>query len=149
MKKSPFCMALKEPEIEKHIREYLISKGWKTTNLPRTIGVHGADIKAWHPVWRKVYIIEVKGGSKNHSAQTMHNSFWVILGQILTRMDIEGNKPNKARYYAIGIPKNWEKTFKRKILNMKFGWKLLKLRVFLVDDSGGVEEKPYSYFLKK
>ena len=64
-------------------------------------------------------------------------------------MDIEGNQPNRARYYCIGIPKNWEATFKKKIKDMKYGWKLLKLKVFLVDPQGNVEEKPYSYFLKK
>ncbi len=52
--------------------------------------------------------------------------------------------PSKARFYGIGIPKTWEKTFRRKILRMKFGWTLLKLEVFLVDDEGKVEEKPYS-----
>jgi hypothetical protein len=48
----------------------------------------------------------------------------------LTRRDVEGNHPKKARFYGIGIPK------------MKFGWTLLKLKVFLVDDDGSVKEKP-------
>ena len=70
------------------------------------------------------------------------------MGQILSRMDKEGNSLNKARYYAIGIPKKWENTFKNKISKMKYGWRLLKLKVFLVSNNGKVEEKPYSYFLK-
>ena len=141
-------MLLTESKIESYIRKYLIHKGWKTTNLPRTIGIHGADIKAFHLKWRKIYIIETKGESMVHSVQKIHNSFWAILGQILTRMDIEGNQPKKARYYGIGIPKNWEGTFKKKIKEMKYGWKLLRLKVFLVDSEGSVEEKPYLYFLK-
>jgi len=31
---------------------------------------------------------------------------------------------------------------------MKYGWKLLRLKVFLVDIEWNVEEKPHSYFLK-
>jgi hypothetical protein len=142
-------MLLAESIVESSIRKYLIGKGWRTTNLPRTIGAHGADIRAYHPTWRKIYIIETKGESEQHLVQNIHNSFWTILGQILNRMDIEGNQPNRARYYGIGFPKNWEATFKKKIKDMKYGWKLLKLKVFLVDSHGHVEEKPYSYFLKK
>ena len=141
-------MILTEPKVESYIRKYLIKKGWKTTNLPRTAGAHGADIIAYHPRWRKVYIIEAKGEGKSHSMPIIHNSFWAVLGQILTRMDIEGNQKNRARLYGIGIPKSWEVIFKNKIKKMQFGWKLLKLRVFLVNSDGSVEEKPHSYFLK-
>ena len=141
-------MSLSESKIEKCITEYLIKKGWRTTNLPRKVGIHGADIRAWHPRWRKIYIIEVKGGSKSYPNQAAHNSFWAILGQILTRMDIQGNHPSKGRFYGIGIPKTWEKTFKNKVLKMRFAWRLLKLKVFLVDDNGRVEEKSPSHFLK-
>jgi hypothetical protein len=42
-------MPLTEQTIEKHIRKYLKEKGWKTTNLPKTVGEHGADITAYHP----------------------------------------------------------------------------------------------------
>jgi len=141
-------MPLKEKQVEKNVREHLTTKGWQLTNLPRSIGAHGVDIKAWHPKWRKILLIEAKGESVSHNVQTIHNSFWTILGQILTRMDIEGNSPNRARIYAIAIPKKWEAVYKKKIKNMKYGWKLLKLKVFLVDSEGAVEEKPYSYFLK-
>ena len=142
-------MVLTESKVENFIRDYLIKKGWKITNVPKTDGMHGVDIEASHPTWKKKYFIETKGESKSHPTQVVHNSFWSILGQILTRMDIGGNQKNKSRFYGIGIPKSWEKIFKYKIKNMKFGWQLLKLRVFLVDSDGGVEEKPYSYFLKK
>ena len=141
-------MVLTESKVEKHIRNYLIKRGWKITNAPRTAGTHGPDITAWRPRWNKRYIIEAKGKSTRHSNQTVHNAFWAVLGQILTRMDIGGNHPNKARFYGIGIPKSWEKAFRNKIHKMKFGWALLKLKVFLVDDEGNVQEKPYSYFLK-
>jgi len=142
---------LSEAKVEKFIREYLFSNGWITTNLPKTIGEHGVDITARHPKWRKIYLIEVKGEGKNLKTQTQvkHVAFYNILGQVLSRMDKEGNSQNKARYYAIGIPKKWESTFKSKILKMKYGWKLLKLKVFLVNSNGKVEEKTYSHFLKK
>ena len=141
-------MIFKEQVIEKYIRKYLTDKGWNTTNLPKSIGEHGVDITAWHPKWRKVYLIEVKGEGASSQQQIKHSAFYNLLGQILCRMDKEGNKPNRARYYAIGIPKKWENTFKNKIKKMKFGWKLLNLKVFLVDEKGNVEERPNSYFLK-
>ena len=142
-------MLLSEQKTEKYIREHLISKGWITTNLPKNIGEHGVDITAWHPRWKKVYLIEVKGECKSSKMQVKHAAFYNLLGQILSRMSIEGNSQNKARYYAIGIPQKWENTFKNKITKMKYGWKMLKLKVFLVNDEGNVEEKPYSYFLKR
>lgn len=141
-------MPLSELKIEKHIRDYLVEKGWITTNLPKSIGEHGVDITAYHPKWRKIYLIEVKGEGKSSQNQVKHSAFYNLLGQILSRMDKEGNTQNRARFYAIGIPKKWEKTFKNKIKKMKFGWKLLKLKVFLVESNGHVEEKPHSYFLK-
>lgn len=142
-------MVLTEAKVEGFIRNHLTQKGWKAKNLPKKPGEHGVDIIASHLKWRKTYRIEVKGESSSHPAQAAHNAFWAILGQILTRMDIEGNQVNKARYYAIGIPKKWEKIFKNKIKDMHYGWKLLKLRVFLVDSNGDVEERPYTYFLRK
>lgn len=142
-------MILSESHIEASIRNYLEKKGWKTTNLPKTVGQHGADITAWHPKWRKIYIIEVKGELKNNQAQVMHGAFYNLLGQILARMNKEGNDTRKARYYGLGIPKKWEKAFLNKISNMKYGWGLLKLKVFLVDSEDNVEEKPYSYFLEQ
>jgi len=141
---------LKESQTDTHIREYLLEKWWITTNLPKNIGEHWVDITARHPKWRKVYLIEVKWDSWTEKSKhaTKHNAFNNLLWQILSRMDKEWNHPNKARYYAIWIPKNWEKTFKNKISKMKFGWKLLKLKIFLVSECGEVEEKPHSYFLK-
>lgn len=141
-------MLLNEKVVEKYIRVYLKKKRWITTNLPRTTSEHGVDIKAYHPKWRKIYLIEVKGEAKSSSEQAKHNSFYNLLGQILSRMDKEGNTTNKARYYGVGIPKKWEYTFKKKIAKMKFGWKLLKLHLFLVDEKGNVEKKSYTYFLK-
>ncbi len=141
-------MILKEQFVEKQIRKYLIKKGWVTTNLPKSVGEHGVDITAYHPRWRKIYLIEVKGEGASSQHQIKHASFYNLLGQILCRMDKEGNQPNRARYYAIGIPKKWENTFKNKIKKMRFGWRLLNLKVFLVDTDGSVEEKPNTYFLK-
>ena len=63
-------------------------------------------------------------------------------------MDKEGNNSKRARIYSIAIPKNWEKPFTKKIKQMPYGWKMLKLKVFLVSKDN-VEEKPYTYFLKK
>ena len=115
-------------------------------------GVHGADIITdYHKKLRKQYVIEAKGEAgrkKTTSHPVKHNAFYYMLGQILSRMDKEGNQPNRGRRYSLAIPGKWEVTFKNKIKKMPFGWKLLKLKIFLVNERGTVIEKPYSYFLK-
>jgi hypothetical protein len=138
-----------EAQVEKYTREYLQKDGWKLTNLPRTVGQHGCDITAWHPKRRKIMYVEAKGGGsvKNkHQTQTMHSAFYTIIGQILSRMDKEGNSQNKARTYAIAIPSGWAEVYKKKIKAMPYGWKLLKLKVFLVNKKE-VQLKNYKYFL--
>lgn len=137
---------LRESKIENILRKYLIIKGWKLTNNPKLLGIHGVDIKGYHPKWRKIILVEVKGEGKAKN-QTIHNSFYNILGQMLSRMDKQGNEIKKARIYAIAIPKLWEGQFKRKIKQMPYGWSLIKLKVFLVSKKV-VEEKNYKYFLK-
>lgn len=140
-----------EHKVEKAIRNYLSGKGWELTNLPKGPGEHGIDIKAIHKKWRKLYKIECKGDSKDKiNQQKIHDSFNRILGQILSRMDKEGKNTNnnKAIIYAIGIPKHWENIFKNKISKMKFGWKLLKLKIFFVENEIDVTEVGYTYFLK-
>ncbi len=138
---------MNEQAIEERLRAHLEKRGWKTTNLPKSVGVHGCDVTAWHPKWRKVLLVEVKGNGKR-LIQTKHNAFYTLLGQILSRMDIEGNHFKKGRIYSIAIPAEWEDTFKNKIKSMNFGWKMLKLKVFLVSKDS-VEEKSYSYFISK
>lgn len=136
-----------EQEVEKCTRIYLAKDGWKLTNLPRNIGQHGCDITAWHPKRRKVLLIEAKGsGNEKNKHQTIHNSFYTLLGQTLSRMDKEGNNNKKARTYAIAIPSIWEVVYKKKIKQMPYGWSLLKLKVFLVNKDK-VELKNYKYFL--
>ena len=103
---------------------------------------------AFHPRWRKNLIIEVKGEAKSYKNQAKHNALPVLLGQIMSRMDREGNRPNRGRIYAIAIPALWEDTLKNKISQMTDSWKKLRLKVFLVKQDGSVNEKPYSYFLK-
>jgi hypothetical protein len=137
-----------EAQVEKFLREHLSAKGWRIRGDAQARGAHGVDIYAQHPRWRKLLFVEVKGGSGKHKHQECHNAFYNVLGQCLARMDKEGNSPNRARIYAIGIPSSWEKTFKSKIKKMKYGWELLKLKVFLVKETGKVEEKPYRYFLQ-
>ena len=138
---------MNETQVEKYTREYLIKDRWKLTNLPRTIGQHGCDITAWHPIKRKVLLIEAKGsGNKKNKHQTIHNSFYTLLGQTLSRMDKEGNNNKRARIYAIAIPSNWEIVYKKKIKQMPYGWSMLKLKVFLVSKNK-VELKNYKYFL--
>lgn len=139
---------MKEQTVEKHIRKYLIDKDWKIKKAPKHVGEHGVDIHAWHPKRRKVLFMEVKGGSGKHKHQEIHNAFYNVLGQIISRMDIQGNHPKKARLYAIGIPYSWLRVFQNKIKKMKYGWRLLKLRIFLVKTNGEVIEKPYSYMFK-
>ena len=79
----------------------------------------------------------------------IQNSFWTSIGQIVARMDKQGNCPKKARIYAIGIPVDWAGKFRNRAKKMKYGWDFLKLRIFLVDENGFVEEKTYKQFLKQ
>jgi hypothetical protein len=139
---------MQEKTIEKHIRKFLVDKGWKIRKAPKRIGEHGVDIHAWHPKRRRVLFMEMKGGSGKHKHAETHNAFYNVLGQIISRMDIQGNHPKKGRIYAIGIPCEWLRVFKNKIKKMKYGWRLLKLRVFLAKKNGEVIEKPYSKMLK-
>lgn len=139
---------MNELEVEKYTREYLMKDGWKLTNLPRTIGQHGCDITAWHPKRRKIMLIEAKGdGNKKNKHQTIHNAFYFILGQILSRMDKEGNSAKKARTYAIAIPSSWEDVYKKKIKQMPYGWKILKLKTFLVNKKE-VQLRNYLHMMK-
>ncbi len=141
---------LKEEQVVGKIRDHLISKGYIIKNAEKTNSEHGCDIiTEIHSKSRKNYFIEVKGesGTEKSKHAIKHNAFWTLLGQILTKMYIEGNSPNKGRIYAIAFPADWEDTFTRKIKNMAFGWKLLKLKVFLVSEKE-VVEKSYSHFLK-
>lgn len=139
---------MNESRVELYIREYLINKGWVIKKEQKKKGEHGVDIYASHPKWRKTMYIEVKGGSGKHKYQEMHGAFYTLLGQCLWRMDKEGNNPNKARIYAIGIPYGWIDVFRNKIRKMKYGWNLLKLKTFLVRKDGSVLEKPHSFFMK-
>ena len=137
---------LTELSIEEAVRDYLLAKKWEIEKPLKQRGEHGCDIIASHSKWRKKYFIEVKGSGKA-AIQMKHNGFYMLIGQIVSRMDIGGNNPNKSRFYAIAIPAEWEQTFKNKIQKMKYGWRLLKLKVFLVDDNSRVIEKSYTKFL--
>lgn len=139
---------MNESRVESYIRKYLIKKGWVIRKEQKKKGEHGVDIYASRPKWNKTMYIEVKGGSGKHPDQEKHNAFYNLLGQIISRMDIGGNDPNKSRIYAIGIPYSWASVFRNKIKKMRYGWGLLKLRTFLVKDGGGVTEKPYSFLLR-
>ena len=105
---------LKESVLELILRDYLTQKGWKLMNEERGRGQHDWDIKAWHSKNRKRLLIECKGDSDRNNIQKIHNSFWVSIGQVMARMDRQGNDTKKARTYAIGIPKKWENTFRNK-----------------------------------
>ncbi|MFA5652232.1 MAG: hypothetical protein WC933_02615 [Candidatus Paceibacterota bacterium] len=140
---------LKETQVDKYVRKYLTNKDWTLTNDLRGIGHHDWDIKAFHKKWRKILLIESKGDSNSkNNTQKIHNSFWTSIGQVMARMDLQGNNSKKARIYAIAIPAHWEDTFSKKAKKMEYGWNFLKLRVFLVKNNGGVEEKTYKQFLK-
>jgi hypothetical protein len=39
---------MQEKTVERHIRKYLIDKGWKIRKPPKQAGEHGADIHVWH-----------------------------------------------------------------------------------------------------
>jgi len=144
-------MKINEDKVVNAVKLFLNRKGYKV-KYKKDKTSHGVDIKTdYHKQYRKQYLIEAKGegGIKSYSAcPVKHNSFYYLIGQIISRMDIEGNKPNRGRIYALAIPKKWELTFKNKIKSMKFGWRSLGLVVFLVDEKGKAELKPNRYFLK-
>lgn len=137
-----------ETYVEEKVRKYLKEKGWTIAGECKKRGEHGIDIKCIHKKWRKIFIIEAKGDGKSHMNQKIHNDFYTLLGQILSRMDKEGNSQNKARYYGIAIPYTWKKQFAKKIKNMLWAWNLLKLKIFLVDKKGSVVEMTHKQFLK-
>lgn len=137
-----------ETDVEKYLRKYLIFAGWKILGKRKKKGEHGVDIYASHPLQRRTLWVEAKGGSGKNPHQEVHNGFYVLLGQCLSRMDIEGNHPNKSRIYAIAIPYSWAVVFRKKIAKMKYGWNLLRLYVYLVKKNGDVDKKTYKSFLK-
>ena len=139
---------MQETKVEACLRRYLKKKGWDIKKEQKKVGEHGVDIYASHEKWRKTLWIEVKGGTGKHPHQEKHSAFYIILGQCLSRMDKEGNSPNKSRIYAIAIPYEWAGVFRNKIMKMKYGWNLLKLKSFLVKHNGQVVEKPSGFFLK-
>jgi hypothetical protein len=139
---------LNETFVEDSVRNHLIAKGWHITNTLKSKGEPGPDITAFHPNWRKNFIIEAKGEASSYKHQAKHTAIPTVLGQILLRMDREGNRTNRGRIYAIAIPITWENILKNKILKMGDIWEKLRLKTFLVHEDGKVEEKTYSYFLK-
>jgi len=140
---------MKESKVEACILKYLAEKGWSVTTTKKLPGEHGVDIKARHIKKCRSVLIEVKGGSGKHKHQEIHGAFYNVLGQLIARMDKEGNRPNRSRIYGIGIPHSWAKTYARKVKKMVFGWNLLRPRLFLVKWNGQIVEKPHSYFLRK
>lgn len=141
---------MRESQVEKSVRVYLQSKGWNIELDGKKKGEHGCDIVAFHTKWRKRIFIEAKGDGSNEKYlnQHRHNNFPVIIGQIISRMDKEGNRPNKARIYGIAVPKTWETMIANKAKEMKFSWKWMRLKVFLVSEDGDIEELSHSKFLK-
>lgn len=141
---------MRESQVERAVRAHLQNKGWNIELDGKKKGEHGCDIIALHPKWRKRIFIEAKGDSSNEKYlnQHRHNNFPVIIGQIISRMDKEGNRPNKARIYSIAVPKTWETMIANKAKEMKFSWKWMRLRIFLVDSEANVEEHTHTYFLK-
>ncbi len=142
---------LKEAKLEQKLRQYLLQKGWVLKNTPRKSGEHGWDIVTkFHKINRKALFIECKGdGSSKHNTQKIHSSFWTSIGQVMSRMDIQGNAQNKGRIYAIAIPLEWETVFRKKAQKMKYAWNFLRLKIFLVSSSGVVQEKTHTQFIKK
>lgn len=139
---------MKESKVEALLVKHLEKKSWKVKTGRKRPGEHGVDVRAHHPKWCRYLFVEAKGGSGKNKHQEIHHSFYVVMGQLLSRMDIEGNSSKKGRTYGIAIPHSWAKVYKRKILKMKYGWSLLKPRVFLVKWNGEVIEKTHSAFLK-
>jgi hypothetical protein len=132
------------------VSKFLKQKGYL---VRKKANQHGADIATnYHKKYRRQYVIEAKGDAGRkptiHTSYK-HYAFYMMLGQILSRMNYGGNDEKKGRRYALAIPAHWQQMFQRKINDMPYGWRLLKLRVFLVNEKGGVTEVTYNQFLKK
>ena len=97
----------------------------------------------------RTIIIEAKGESKSFKPQVQGTALPTLLGQIISRIDKQGNDAQKSRIYAIAVPISWEKALKKKAKEMYYAWCLLKLRVFLVNGNNKVEDKNYRHFLKE
>ena len=138
---------MNENEVVAAVRGHLAARGWSLTDFPKSVGQPGADIRAYHPRWRRVLIIEAKGEGRSSKIAKKHNDFYTLLGQILSRMDKPGNAPKRARIYGIAFPESYERTYTTKIGKMAHGWRLLSLRSFVVGKKGDVKELPYSHFL--
>ena len=122
----------REEILEKYARIYLQSKGWSIEIEGKNSGEHGCDIVAFHPKWRKRIFVEVKSENpeSKYLIQEKHNKFPLIIGQIISRMDTEGNRPNRARIYGIAVPKSWEQMIRYKVTGMRFSWRWMRLKVF-------------------
>jgi hypothetical protein len=130
-----------EARVIKKTIAFLESEGWRVTNKGKRKNEGGIDIKGYRhgrSIW-----IEAKGDRKRR-LQTIHNSFISAMGQILFRMDQE----LRYRYYGIAIPSSWERTWKKKIQKMRYAWKQLGIRIYLVYENGSVEWKNSSKMLK-
>ena len=141
---------LNEVRLEKILRKHLVKNGWNLKNTLRKNGEHGWDIVTkFHKTKRKALFIECKGDSNSrHKNQKIHSSFWTVIGQVMSRMDIQGNSQNKGRIYAIAIPIKWKTVFQKKAQKMEYAWNFLKLKIFLVSYDGKVKEKTHRQFLR-
>lgn len=73
---------IKEIEVEKKLRKYLVKNNWILKNTLRGKREHGWDIiTKFHNKTRKALFIECKGdGNSKNNIQKIHNSFWVSIG---------------------------------------------------------------------
>jgi len=132
---------LTEAQIIRKTIAFLESERWRVTNKGKRKNAGGIDIKG-HRHGRSVWI-EAKGDRKRR-LQAIHNSFPSAIGQLVFRMNEEG----KYRYYGIAIPYSWEKPWKKKIHKMRWAWKQLSIRIYLVHPDGNVEVKNWRDMLK-
>ncbi len=130
-----------EDKLKEKLVRSLAKNGWKITNNWKIKNKGGIDIKGYkhgRTLW-----VEAKGDRKHHH-QAVHDSFTKAIGQILYRMKDD----QKYRYYGIAIPASWEKVWKRKIKEMEYAWKQLRIRIYLVDKIGNVKMKNSRAMLK-
>ena len=132
---------INEDFVETKLIEWLEKNGWKISNKSKKKNEGGIDIRGYRhgrTIW-----IEAKGDRKRYH-QAVHDSFTSAIGQILYIM----KEDQKYRYYGIAIPASWENVWKRKIKEMEYAWKQLRLRIYLVHKNGKIEMKNYRKMLK-
>lgn len=117
-------MAMREPEVEQRLRNYLVENGYDVlVRYERT----GPDIIAKKE--QRTLLLEVKGDRPGHKSSpgTIHVDVMTLLGQIVMRRG-----KGEAEEYGIGIRPVHQRLVEQALPTLKE----LAIKVFLVEEGG-------------